>query len=67
MLVTHSISEAVLLSDRILVLSPRPAAIIADIAVPMARPRRGEMIGSDMFRALERAVAEVLFDGQVAA
>ena len=37
--VTHSITEAVQLSDRVLVFSPRPAAIVADIAVSIPRPR----------------------------
>ncbi|AJE46863.1 ABC transporter ATP-binding protein [Celeribacter indicus] len=60
-LVTHSISEAVLLSDRILVLSARPAAVVADIPVPLPRPRRADMTDSDAFRALERRVAGVLF------
>jgi NitT/TauT family transport system ATP-binding protein len=37
--VTHSIREAVLLSDRILIMGGRPSTIVADIRVPFARPR----------------------------
>jgi NitT/TauT family transport system ATP-binding protein len=37
--VTHSIREAVLLSDRVLVMGRSPSKIIADIKVPFARPR----------------------------
>ena len=37
--VTHDVDEAVLLSDRILVLSTRPGSIVADVAVPLPRPR----------------------------
>lgn len=37
--VTHSIREAVLLSDRVLVMARSPSKIIADIKVPFARPR----------------------------
>src|SRR5699024_6110749 len=37
--VTHSIDEAVMLSDRILVMSPRPGTFVADIDIDIPRPR----------------------------
>ncbi len=37
--VTHASEEAILLGDRVLVMSGRPGRILADIAVPFARPR----------------------------
>ncbi len=39
LLVTHDIEEALVLADRVCVLSPRPARIVAELAVPGARPR----------------------------
>lgn len=41
LLVTHDVREAVALSDRIYVLSRRPARVIAEITVPIPRPRLG--------------------------
>ncbi len=38
-LVTHDVEEAVLLSDRIFVLTPRPARVAMSVLVPMPRPR----------------------------
>lgn len=38
--VTHSITEALMLSDRIILLAPHPGRIAQDIVVPLPRPRR---------------------------
>jgi NitT/TauT family transport system ATP-binding protein len=38
--ITHDVYEAVLLSDRVLVMSDRPGTIVADVKIPFARPRQ---------------------------
>lgn len=55
-MVTHSIDEAVLLADRVLVLSRRPGQIIADLRVPLGRPRSIEDRYSAAFNDMARQV-----------
>jgi len=51
-LVTHNIFEAVLLSDRIVVMTPRPGRIAADIRVSLPRPRSIDMVQTPEFQAI---------------
>ena len=50
--ITHSIREAVLLSDRVLVMGRRPAVLAADVPVPFGRPRAPGVQDTPEFTAL---------------
>lgn len=63
-LVTHDVDEALLLSDRVVVLSQRPARITADIAVPFARPRTKEVEDTPEFIRLKSRLVAMLEGGE---
>jgi NitT/TauT family transport system ATP-binding protein len=58
--VTHDVDEAILLSDRVLVMSRRPGRIRADFEVPLARPRIADQLTSTEFNRLKRFCLELL-------
>ncbi len=65
LLVTHNITEAVLLSDRVIVMGPRPGRVVGDIAVDLPRPRSAETTQSQEFQRVVGAVrARLVEEGQ---
>jgi len=59
-MVTHSISEALLLADRILVLTHRPGTICFDIEVDLPRPRHEEVRYTPHFVKLARSLRQAI-------
>ena len=63
LLVTHDINEAVYLADRVIVLSPRPAHVIAEVAVDIARPRTRAQTYEPHFQELARKIYQIVTHG----
>lgn len=61
--ITHSVSEAVYLSTRVLVMSGRPGQIVGDFAVPFGYPRSQELRFTPEFGELAGQVSAALKEG----
>jgi NitT/TauT family transport system ATP-binding protein len=60
LMVTHSIGEALLLADRVVLFSQRPGTVILDMKVDLNRPRSEEMRYSHKFgRLAEKLRSEI--------
>jgi NitT/TauT family transport system ATP-binding protein len=60
LMVTHDISEALFLADRVLVFSERPARISLDVTVDLPRPRSAQMRYTSEFGMLAEQLREAI-------
>jgi ABC-type nitrate/sulfonate/bicarbonate transport system ATPase subunit len=58
--VTHDIDEAIYLSDRVIVMSPRPGRIIANLPVDLERPRKPGIVTSSAFTTMKADILALL-------
>jgi NitT/TauT family transport system ATP-binding protein len=65
--ITHSISEAVLLSERVVVMTARPGRVDEIIDIPFPRPRDDELRGRSEFGALVQHIRKKLHPGKAPA
>jgi ABC-type nitrate/sulfonate/bicarbonate transport system ATPase subunit len=58
--VTHDVDESIFLSDRILVMSPRPGRIVSELVVNLPRPRTLQQMTEPDFIAIKRQILDLL-------
>ena len=61
--ITHSISEAVLLADRVMVMTPRPGKIADLFEVDLPRPRALDVMTTEKFGVYVRRIRKALNAG----
>jgi len=61
--VTHDVEEALLLSDRVCVMTPRPGTVRDEVVVDLPRPRRGDVVTDRVFVELKRRLMAALSAG----
>jgi NitT/TauT family transport system ATP-binding protein len=64
MFITHSIPEAILLSDRVVVMSARPGRVTRIVDIELPRPRTEEVRESQAFYELDTELRRLLIEGE---
>ena len=71
--VTHEVDEAIFMADRVVIMSASPGQVIAELPIPLARPRDREMLTDDAFVRIKRECLRIIgsesrktFDRQIA-
>jgi ABC-type proline/glycine betaine transport system ATPase subunit len=65
-MVTHSVEEAALLADRVIVLSARPGRVVGDVRVTLPRPRSRETLTTPALQRIARELRRLLAAGGAA-
>ncbi|HYZ43360.1 MAG TPA: ABC transporter ATP-binding protein [Xanthobacteraceae bacterium] len=61
--VTHNISEAILLADRVVAMTPRPGRIARIVDIELSRPRTIDMEFTQRFKSYSDQIREVIYHG----
>lgn len=64
LMVTHSVEEAALLADRVIVLSTRPGRVVGDVRVTLPRPRSRETLTTPALQRIARELRRLLAAGE---